>query len=492
MTSELLPLVRRSFFAALAAGLLPAQAPGPTPGGTVTVIRVGTGTAARTGASTEMFMDVYDKSTGALLAKIPYPQSASLPSQPITVSGTGTSEGRLTFSADGQYLLCGGYAAAPGVANIAATTSVAVPRVVARMDLTGAIDTTTTLGTAFSTVAIHNVASPDGVQLYATGAAGGVQYATIGGSSATALHVAAPTNLRVADVFAGQLYVAAASGAFHGVGTVGTGLPTTGGQPVTLLPGFPTVAGPSSVDFFFADATTLYVADDRPFASGGGIQKWTLSAGTWTLQYTLAVSATDGCFALGGLVDGGTPTLVATTAPASPSAVNRLICIADIGPGSVFSVVATSPTNTVFRGVRYVPYPSDFAAFGVGSPASNSLVPTITSSGRPAIGTVWTVGSNNWPSVTPGVLILTIGSPLPGIPIPGAQPGALLYAPLPETLFLTVFSDAFGNAFAPVPLPYLPALLGLEVVGQWFVIDSVLTDPLPLATSPGALIHIGN
>ncbi len=53
-------------------------------------------------------------------------------------------------------------------------------------------------------------------------------------------------------------------------------------------------------------------------------------------------------------------------------------------------------------------------------------------------------------------------------------------------------SDAGGNAFAPVPLPYLPALLGLEVVGQWFVIDAGLTDPLPLATSPGALIHIGN
>jgi hypothetical protein len=36
---------------------------------------------------------------------------------------------------------------------------------------------------------------------------------------------------------------------------------------------------------WFKDANTLYIADDGSAASGGGIQKWTQSGGTWSLAY---------------------------------------------------------------------------------------------------------------------------------------------------------------------------------------------------------------
>src|SRR5207302_328024 len=69
----------------------------------------------------------------------------------------------------------------------------------------------------------------------------------------------------------------------------GTGLPTTGGQTSTELPGFPTsTTGHSPYEFIFKDASTVYVADDGTTANGGGLQKWTLSGGTWTLAYTLS------------------------------------------------------------------------------------------------------------------------------------------------------------------------------------------------------------
>ena len=52
----------------------------------------------------------------------------------------------------------------------------------------------------------------------------------------------------------------------------------------------------SPENYFFANADTLYVADsgapkntsaDSPLGDGG-LQKWTLSGGTWTLDYTLS------------------------------------------------------------------------------------------------------------------------------------------------------------------------------------------------------------
>src|SRR5262249_56714743 len=95
------------------------------------------------------------------------------------------------------------------------------------------------------------------------------------------------TNTRVVTIAGGNLYVSSASGAFQGVSKVGSGLPTTTGQTTVLLPGFPTAAGPSAYDHFFADASTLYVADDRAASSGGGNPKRTLRGGTCSLQYTL-------------------------------------------------------------------------------------------------------------------------------------------------------------------------------------------------------------
>jgi len=469
-----------------AAAAVPLSAQAPPQPGNITVLRVGDNSGTRTSSATKCFLDVYD-AAGNLIAKFPLPD---VPATEITLSGTATDEGLLTLSADNQYLVCGGYRAAPGVANVSTSTSAAVPRVVARIDMTGSIDTTTTLGTAFSGASIRSVASTDGLQFHATGSAGGVQYATFGASSATQINSAPPLDPRVADIFAGQLYVSAASGSFQGIATVGSGVPTTSGQVPALLSGFPTSAGPSSQDFHFADASTVYVADDRPAASGGGIQKWTESGGTWSLQYTLAVSATDGCRGLTGHADTGLRTLYATTTGASPTTANNLVRVVDTGPTATFTVVATSNTNTVFRGVRYIPYPSTFVVSGTGSPSSGG-VPTIASIGLPRIGTAWGVSGGNWPPLTVGWLVVTVGPLLPGVPIPGAQPGALLYAMLPETLLLLTFADGGGNVAQIIPDPANPAFLGLQAGCQWFVFDATLPYPLQFATSPGGLVTVG-
>src|SRR5258706_16141647 len=99
--------------------------------------------------------------------------------------------------------------------------------------------------------------------------------------------------MRVVNIFNGQLYVSSSTGTLLGISTAGSGLPTTASSSaITLLPGMPTTGTHSSYDFWFRDANTLFVADDGSAASGGGIQKWSLSAGTWSLSYTLLNNGT--------------------------------------------------------------------------------------------------------------------------------------------------------------------------------------------------------
>ncbi|HVK12983.1 MAG TPA: Ig-like domain-containing protein, partial [Gemmataceae bacterium] len=257
----------------------------------------------------------------------------------------------MTRSVNGEYLVLGGYDADVGTTSV---TGSSAKRVVGRIDATGAIDTTTGLTDAYLTSNIRSVATVDGSAFWTagTGSAGsnGPRYATWGATTSTQLSTTV-TNTRATAIFDGQLYLSSSSGAFLGVSTVGTGLPTTSGQTTTLLNGFPTAAGPSSYQFVFKDANTLYVADDRTNGSGG-IQKWTQSGGTWTLAYTLAVTATTGVRGLTGDFSGANPVLYATT---SESSANKLVKVTDTGAGSTFTTLATAPANTAFRGVAFTP-----------------------------------------------------------------------------------------------------------------------------------------
>src|SRR4029453_16678496 len=99
------------------------------------------------------------------------------------------------------------------------------------------------------------------------------------------------------------------SGAFR-LATIGTGTPTTAGQTITNLPGFPTATG-SPYGVFFADldagpagVDTVYVADD-----GGTVQKYSLVAGNWTANGTIALTTARG---ITGTVAGSNVTLYVT------------------------------------------------------------------------------------------------------------------------------------------------------------------------------------
>ncbi len=329
------------------------------------VCQVGDGGPALSNAAHPVMLRTYSLNTFVAGPSIPLPiLPAGSGNRALTMSGTATSEGYLSRSDDGRYVVLAGYNAAVGTPNVSGTNSAGVNRVVGLVDADGNVDTTTAID-AYNTGNIRSAVTVDGEAFWTGGtgspaSTGGVRYVPGGSSMSTQLS-ALVTNTRVvgiSEMLTGspQLFVSTMSGAFRGVNTVGQGLPTTGGQPVQLLPGFdPNPASPQSVyDYVFTNAHTLYVADDRSVANGGGLQKWMNVGGVWTLQYTLNNGLNvNGLRGLTVLYDQqGEATFFATTAEGPP---NRLVHVRDFGPGSPFLNVAMAQPNTVFRGVAIGP-----------------------------------------------------------------------------------------------------------------------------------------
>jgi hypothetical protein len=319
--------------------------------GNLVVYRVGDGSATLSNAATAVFLDEYT-TAGTLVQSIPLPVAVSGANKIITASGSATSEGLITRSFDKRFLIVTGYNAAPGISGVASTASATTERVVGVVDALGNIDATTALTDAYSANNIRGAASTNGNDIWTSGTAttgGSVRYITKGSTTSTQLSTTL-TNIRAVGIQDGQLYCSSASGTFFGVSTVGTGLPTTSGQTITLLNGFPSSTA-SSYAFSIKPTTNdvIYVADDRATASGGGIQKWTLSAGTWTNVYTLSTNLTAGARGLTVSWQGTNPVIYAATTD------GKIVTTIDNGASASFTTIATAATNTAFRGIAFSP-----------------------------------------------------------------------------------------------------------------------------------------
>jgi hypothetical protein len=210
-------------------------------------------------------------------------------------------------------------------------------------------------------------------------------------------------NYRGLAEFGGALYFTKGSGS-NGMDTVYTvgSLPAVANaaaQSINVVPGFPTDSaretGGNFTPFavFFANATTMYVADEgsgnaTDAGQHAGLEKWSLVGGTWRLDYVLTNGligvvdtnlfgydgqypdvTTVGLRNLAGRVNAdGTVTLWATTSTSSASGdngadPNKVVQITDrvaatsltgSVSGETFATVAGPTYGTVYRGVAYV------------------------------------------------------------------------------------------------------------------------------------------
>lgn len=340
-------------------------------GGTATtfmVLRVGGDVDAGadasfvSGTAYQTYLEERNVSDGSVVRTIALPTAMNGTNQPFTISGSSTSEGSLARSGDGHYVVIAGYAATPGTTGVTTSaTDAGVLRVVARVDKSGNVDTTTVLD-AFSKKTPRGATSNDGTSFWMTGAGNGgegTQYATLGSTGANVNIESFPSNTRVVQIFGGQLYISSGSSPNIGVLSVGTGLPTASGQTAVLLSGFAGDAGGSPYGFSMLDLDgsvngldTLYVADDA--STTGGVQKWVYNGTTWTKIATFNSGTTKGFRSVTAFVSGSNVVVLGTTGDGSP---NSVIEYVDDGVNTTptGTVLATAPTNTVFRGIALPP-----------------------------------------------------------------------------------------------------------------------------------------
>jgi Bacterial Ig-like domain (group 3) len=342
-----------------AAGSGPAFASGAASGftaGDVVVYRVGDGSTTLSGSGAPVFLDEYSPS-GTLVSSVALPTASAAPDNAIVASGSATSEGGLTLSADGRYLVATGYDAALGASGLSSSAAASVPRTIARVDAAGDVDTTTALTDFSDGNNPRSAVSADGSGFWVGGAAGGVRYAALGATTSTPLVSSTYKNVRQLEIFGGQLYTSAdPSKASVTVATVGTGLPTSGTSAVTNLPFGSAPVEPYAYSLLTLGSgsapDTLYVADN----SVGAVVKYGLVGGSWTEEGSVPVPGVTGVTADDA---DGTVTVYATTSGSAGTS-GTLYGITDpSGLGGTLagtaSVLAAAPPNEAFRGVAFAP-----------------------------------------------------------------------------------------------------------------------------------------
>jgi uncharacterized repeat protein (TIGR01451 family) len=349
--------------------------------GNVVIYRIGTGTGSLVNLGNPVFLDEYSP-TGVLVQSVALPTVVNGAQKRLIASGTATSEGLLSRSADGRFIVVPGYdATPPHTSSLTGTASAVVNRVIGRVDGAGGIDTSTALTDAYDANNFRGATSNDGTQFWVAGngsaTTGSVRYVSALGATTSTQLSTTNNNLRVPLIFNGQLFVASGSGSTVRLGTVGTGLPTASGQTIATLPGYPVNLSPNA--FFLADldagvvgVDTLYIADDN--ATSGGLLKYSFDGTTWTARGS-AGAAVDGYRGLTAKINAGSVTLFSVRKGGSASTGGgELVSLTD-ATGSTGTLtgsptlLVTAATNTAFRGVALSPIGFDLS-MAVSAPVS--------------------------------------------------------------------------------------------------------------------------
>jgi hypothetical protein len=313
-------------------------------------------------------------------------------------SNTNGDNGNATYPVGTPY---GGTAATGGSYQSSSATALAQssPADVARqadvIDFNGNVTSSTTFSTLYNTNNARSAYSPNGSSIYISGQGDksasdqGIFYASAAGASTTPSGIYNANDTRYVTGYNGNLYYSLdkknnPTGIFEY-----SGIPTNGSQVATQITlgenlssgtGFTLDSYNSPEGFYFANATTLYVADtgvDKKGNTGaGGIQKWTLNGNTWQLDYVLrpssfvsptaaasASSGETGFEAITGEVIGGTVDLFAVSYTAGDDNPNGLYAIADTLSATTYTgndsfdelASAAGSGQENFKGVAFLP-----------------------------------------------------------------------------------------------------------------------------------------
>jgi hypothetical protein len=314
--------------------------------GNLAVLRAGDGTETLASSGNPVFIDQFT-TNGTLAGSIAIPANAT---NALLISGSASSEGALTRSADGRLLLFAGYniAFTNSTTSLANSSATNVPRALGALDLLGNF---TLVGVTTNQYTTNNIRSgtTDGRGNYwgagANSAGNGTFY--FGSGPAGTLQTNVANSIVIQDL-GGNLYFSTAK--------------TTPG--LWKIPGTPTVpvtnaavflsAGSKASPYAFAlnsNATLAYLADDT-LKGTGGIQRWDFNGSAWTMTYAFTSLTNIGARGVAADFSGAQPVIYATTAE---SRTNRLVALTDTGAAASATTLATAGVNQIFRGVTFAP-----------------------------------------------------------------------------------------------------------------------------------------
>ena len=313
--------------------------------GNLAVLRVGDGAETLSSQGNSVFIDQF-ATNGTLINTITIPNGGT---NALVVSGSASSEGALTRSADGRLLLLAGYQialtnAATLSMSLANTSSIVAPRALGALDVSGAFALVAVTTNQFSLNNMRSGTTDGRGNYWGAGGVGGTFYF---GGGATNTVQAAVANTIVVQALDGSLYFSTQK-TTPGIWKI-SGTPTVPASASVLIS-----AGSKASSYAFAfnpAFTTAYIADDTT-KGVGGVQRWDYHSGAWTMTY--AFSGITNAGARGVAVDfsGPNPVVYATTAE---GAANRLVSFTDTNAGASVTTLATAGVNQLFRGVAFTP-----------------------------------------------------------------------------------------------------------------------------------------
>lgn len=377
----------------------------------------------------------------------------------LTIVGHGVNAATFNSAAGAGY----GSAALGQSTSVTGGANTVVPRVVALVGADGSVDTSTALTGVFNQNNPRSAATVDGSSFYVAGqgvtgdGTGGVFLAVKGATTATAINAntttptgsatvspLTATEARVVEIAntggGNQLYVSrdfspsgtpndssdirSLSGPGGALPTSATGLAAArvidaagsslsgNTSSINLTAALDNSVNSarngkfvylSSEQFFYANATTLYVADSGSPKNGsagaaglgeGGLQKWSLVGGTWVLDYVIydglnlvnnatknsatpTANGVTGLFGLAGQVEAdGTVQLFATSYGLNELSQSYLYEVTDtlanttpVATTESFTTLYSAAAGTDIRGVAFapVPEPASLALLGAGA-----------------------------------------------------------------------------------------------------------------------------
>lgn len=337
-----------------------------TPGDLV-LLQVGDGFNALATSGSPIFVNNFSLSSLNVTFQV------SVPAQGVNALIQGNSQftGMIDLSTDKHLLVFSGYNTNLPYSSSVESSGSPVPRGVGTINSAGGFALSVNTTTAFNGGTVRGAVT-DGLGNFWCGAQnGGIQYlgtavapfqvSTLG----TGTGVGA---IRDLIMIAGSPYFSTSqfpSPGNHGVARF-YGAPTSPAEPelVIVTTSIPGAGGTPSAKGFAANTnlTIAYVADVRSFANGGGIYRFNGTgagnAGSWTYAYTLTNdldSSATGVFQELAVDFGGAhPRIYATTANTTSTG-NSLVSAEDTGSGSQFTLLATAPAGTAYRGVTFAP-----------------------------------------------------------------------------------------------------------------------------------------